>query len=159
MEKQCFKCGVTQPFDNFYKHPRMADGHLNKCKTCAKRDVSVNYRANKSHYQEYERKRELQPKRRVDKKTYRRRWNRVHTDRKNTYTAERRACRRRARPKWVSRTDLKRVYKNCPEGMVVDHIVPLKNPNVCGLHVPWNLQYLTPAENSSKGNRFDKIQF
>ena len=154
MEKRCFKCGITQPLDNFYRHPETSDGHLGKCKTCTKSDVSQNYHNNRSYYQEYEREREKRPQRRAAKSVYAKKWNRVHTDRKNAYTAERRACRRRACPEWVSRTDLKLVYENCPEGLVVDHIVPLKNQNVCGLHVPWNLQYLTPAENSSKGNRF-----
>lgn len=40
--KICFKCGRELPLSSFYKHPKMGDGHLNKCKDCAKKDVSEN---------------------------------------------------------------------------------------------------------------------
>jgi hypothetical protein len=36
MTKPCIRCGCVRPLDGFYVHPRMADGHLNKCKECCK---------------------------------------------------------------------------------------------------------------------------
>jgi len=50
--------------------------------------------------------------------------------------------------------EIREIYRNCPEGHEVDHIVPIKGMNVSGLHVPWNLQYLPVAENRAKGNKF-----
>lgn len=53
--KTCFKCGEEKPLNEFYKHPRMADGHLNKCKACCRADASVNL-AKKSNDIEWRRK-------------------------------------------------------------------------------------------------------
>lgn len=37
--KKCFKCNQILDLSQFYKHSRMSDGHLNKCKSCTKIDV------------------------------------------------------------------------------------------------------------------------
>ena len=54
-EKKCFKCGEVKTLSAFYKHPRMADGHVNKCKECNKTDVTENRILKIDHYREYDR--------------------------------------------------------------------------------------------------------
>ena len=70
---------------------------------------------------------------------------------------------RSATPKWVTKEqklEMRKLYlsaqrltKLTGERYVVDHIVPLINPGVCGLHVPWNLRVMTQEENLKKSNK------
>lgn len=39
--KICFICNTKKPLDDFYKHKKMSDGHLNKCKSCTKEQSKV----------------------------------------------------------------------------------------------------------------------
>jgi 5-methylcytosine-specific restriction endonuclease McrA len=58
-------------------------------------------------------------------------------------------------PPWQSdseRNAIDQFYLGRPPGAEVDHICPLKHPEVVGLHVRPNLQYLSPEQNSRKGN-------
>lgn len=63
-------------------------------------------------------------------------------------------------PSWVSKQALLAIYAKCPKDMEVDHIIPLKGKidgrPVCGLHVPWNLQYLSKLENRKKHCRISE---
>lgn len=122
-------------------------------------------------------RREAQRRRRAENPEQVREENRVqrgrHGDRNRAYTTaykkanraratawerSRYARKMRAMPWWVSTEEMHVIYRDCPDGMEVDHIVPLKGITVegyriSGLHVPWNLQYLTPHENHRKHNR------
>ena len=52
--KDCFKCGERKPLTHFYKHPKMKDGRVNKCKDCNKRDVRENRKTRIQYYRAYD---------------------------------------------------------------------------------------------------------
>ena len=70
---------------------------------------------------------------------------------------------RAATPPWITKEqklqirqmylEAQRLTKLTGERYVVDHIVPLINESVCGLHVPWNLRVMTQEENLKKSNK------
>lgn len=75
--------------------------------------------------------------------------------------SRRRAGIDQASPAWVDKKQIEAIYKECKKlsdttGIKhhVDHIVPLKNKRVCGLHVPWNLQIIPAEINLKKHNKF-----
>ena len=70
---------------------------------------------------------------------------------------------RLATPKWLTaehKMEIRLKYRLAIEmsratGVrhAVDHIVPLQGEEVCGLHVPWNLEVVTQEENLKKSNK------
>jgi len=82
-------------------------------------------------------------------------WQKANPNKKNAATVRRRTALMNRKPKWADDLVINMIYEDCPEGYEVDHIIPLQGENVSGLHVAWNLQYLTPIQNKLKGNRYD----
>ncbi len=102
--KECFKCKIVKPLDEFYKHNMMADGHLNKCKECTKNDVSKHREENIERIRQYDRDRAKLPHRIELKKEIVRRWNKKHPDRRNAQQKLRHAVQSglvKKHPCWV----------------------------------------------------------
>jgi hypothetical protein len=93
--KQCFKCETVKPLSEFYKHKAMADGHLNKCKECNKKDTKENYSKNSNYYKEYDRNRDKFP-------------SRIELKKKYAETEEGKLNARKAKNKWTNENLIKR---------------------------------------------------
>lgn len=82
---------------------------------------------------------------------------------KNEESSYRRASKLQATPSWANKEIINRIYEKCKELQSytnkeyhVDHIIPLKGKNVCGLHHEDNLQILMKEDNLSKSNKLDE---
>jgi hypothetical protein len=57
-------------------------------------------------------------------------------------------------PAWSDLDEIADIFKNCPDDLEIEHIIPIGGELVSGLHVPNNLTYLSAKENASKGNKY-----
>lgn len=68
--KTCFKCEEEKPLNDFYRHPQMLDGHVNKCKECNKADVRRHRLLNIDIIRKYDRNRPNEDERRKQRYEY-----------------------------------------------------------------------------------------
>jgi hypothetical protein len=94
-----------------------------------------------------------------------REWRKNNPGKRNALKANYRAAKLQATPIWADLKAIELFYieaqdlsKLMGEWYHVDHIIPLRGKNVCGLHVPANLQIITATENLRKQNKFNAGQ-
>ena len=145
--KKCSSCKKTKNYSEFYKGPRYKDGYFGQCKFC------IN-----------EKRKERRETINAQNRQY------YRTKRKQYYITKaylRNKQVQQAKPKWLTddhKWMIEEIYelrdlRSKLTGVVhhVDHIVPLRGQNCCGLHVPWNLQVIPAQENLSKSNSLKEI--
>jgi hypothetical protein len=135
------------------------------CNACycrlKRRDDPGRYRAYMRKYAERNREkrraqsREWRKKNAERRREYQRQYQTANPHVHRADNHKRRAKKLNATPPWADHETTKAFIAKCPEGYVIDHVVPLQGSNVCGLHVHWNLAYLSPADNGAKKNKFD----
>jgi 5-methylcytosine-specific restriction endonuclease McrA len=97
------------------------------------------------------------------KNAYKKKYKQANPDLYRELVSLRRRRFRDATPKWLSpeqRMEIRLKYRlaiamSRATGIrhAVDHEVPIQGEDVCGLHVPWNLQVITQEENLKKSNK------
>jgi hypothetical protein len=80
--KQCFKCLCVKPLADFYAHKKAADGRMNKCKECTRRDVGEHRAANLEKIRAYDRARSNLPHRKDLRKRVTSEWMSTHPERR-----------------------------------------------------------------------------
>lgn len=121
---------------------RWIDGH---CTVCHIRTMASSFQNTKEKRKEY---------RLTNVRTWETLNPEKHKAQKNHYNTIRRRLIGSQKLATIYSKEIRQFYENCPNGFHVDHKVPLKGKTVCGLHVPWNLQYLPAQENIKKGNSY-----
>lgn len=170
--KNCSSCREQKPFSHYSKRNASPDGLCAACKTCVntrRKLYSSDKEYNKRRYwadpkASFERKEAWYKANPEKKKVHRKQYREANLEAVRLAESTKYIGRKTRVPKWLSQSqkqEIANVYSLRREVELltgeqyhVDHIVPLQGKNVCGLHVPWNLQILPSDINLSKHNGF-----
>lgn len=160
LKRKCPRCQIVKDIEKFSIDASRKEGRQCYCRECQ----AQIYEGKRVKAKEQRKKRYLENKEREKQKMCS-----YYVSNKTEYYARnalRRSMRISASPSWLTPEDrevmaslyskAQHLTESTGEPWHVDHIVPLQGKTVCGLHVPWNLQVITAAENLSKNNRFEE---
>lgn len=161
--KTCTNCNQLKNKIEFHRSSKRKDSLQPWCKLCIKQRHTVN----KDKISTYNRQYWVEYKDLNRDKILRQQkeYNHLNKSKVNAKASKRRALKLKAMPSWLDKEQLDQIQEFYEISIAfriytgqeyhVDHIIPLKGENVCGLHVPWNLQVITAEENLRKSNKYE----
>lgn len=155
----------------FYPNKRASLGVMSVCKACSKEMAAEQRLKNPAsrlaaveRYRKSEKGAAYRSDWEAKNKEHRAAWRAEYMPRKLTLNRERVMLKSEATPHWVNKIEVRNIYVEAKTltkitGVQhdVDHIIPLKGKNVCGLHVESNLRVITADENRRKHNQFHGV--
>lgn len=158
--KICKTCKLSRTF-NLFKVSKKTGKLLNPCLECRQE------RKRKDHRNNLERDNATKnawAKRNPEKvRVSRENWKDANVGKVKADKSRRKERVAIATPKWLSPLQIEAINfyymmadlrtKTSGVEYHVDHIVPLRGKNVCGLNVPWNLETIPAKENLENGNK------
>jgi 5-methylcytosine-specific restriction endonuclease McrA len=160
--KHCPCCKLDKSLELFGFSKSRKDLKTVYCKSCTSKKGKEQYYKN-HEYQKNRRKQYIKDNPDIYRKACKK-WNSKNKARRSFLKLRQRYRKKLASPMWLTKEDFKQMdtfymlaknlETNTNKIYHVDHIIPIKGTEVCGLHVPWNLQVLPAVENLRKGNRF-----
>ena len=132
--KKCNTCSECKPYSEFTISKNTWDGKSYICCTC-----KTIYREGFTEYNsEYAKEHYIQ-----------------HKAEYIVRAIQYKTKRTLATPPWADLNEIRRIYKECPDGYHIDHVIPLQGDLVSGLHVETNLKPIPALDNLRKHNKFE----
>jgi hypothetical protein len=173
--RACTRCQSTT--NEFGKCSKVSDGKAATCKPCQREVFRLKYQSDPVRREQSKesslrwtranREKSTASAKRYQRanpesvKAYRQRYVAENRDKVYAKNSARSAAHRAASAPWADRGAMRSIYllakrMSADTGVahVVDHVIPLMHPLVCGLHVETNLQVIPAQVNLSKSNSF-----
>ena len=164
--KVCRLCQEKKTLTEFGKHPKTRDKLRHECRVCVSEEAKLRKRVRYLTDPEYKKRcseRNTKEQQTDNGRKRRAAWSAANRHRGRSWSMARKISVKQATPSWLNelqKTSIDQLHWLARDLEIVsgqtyqvDHIIPLRGRDVCGLHVPWNLQILPSDINLSKGNR------